>query len=79
LHVLRQENLAKIWLNPGLNLIIFLGTGPSASNDLLVYVGIGRSDVGTPAVKQVKRRAFFFGHITINPFLIKLLGSVKMA
>ena len=26
--VLREENLAKSWLNPGLNLIIFLGTWP---------------------------------------------------
>ena len=27
-YVLRQENLVKLWLNPGLNLTIFRGSGP---------------------------------------------------
>ena len=38
---LDKKTLLKIWLNPGLNLTIFRGTGPSASNDLLVMSASG--------------------------------------
>ena len=38
---LDTKTLLKIWLNPGLNLTIFRGTGPSASNDLLVMSASG--------------------------------------
>ena len=29
LHALSKKTVLKIWLNPGLNLTIFLGTGPN--------------------------------------------------
>ena len=38
LHFLRQETLLKIWLNPGLNLTIFRGTGPSCYLAVLSFV-----------------------------------------
>ena len=38
---LDKKTFLKIWLNPGLNVTISRGTGPSASNDLLVMSASG--------------------------------------